>query len=183
MNTLKQVIILALVIASIAACQAAPPPQPTATFIPSPPGMGLGSSSFSDGQDIPTVYSCDGQDRSPELEWVSPPPGTASFALIVSDPDAQDFTHWVLFDIPATATQLAEGETQVGVAGKNDFGAAGYGGPCPPRGAQSHHYFFTLYALDTNSLQLSAGASRSAVEAALKPHILGQTQMIGLFKH
>ena len=173
-----------LVIAAvIAACQTVVTPQPTATWIPSPPGMGLGSSAFIDGQDIPALYSCDGQNRSPALEWVSPPPGTASFVVTIIDPDARDFTHWVLFDIPATAAQLADGETQVGVAGKNDFGALGYGGPCPPRGTQAHHYIFTLYALDTNTLKLSAGAGRSEVEGAMQSHVLGQTQLIGLFKH
>ena len=183
MKIMQQAMILIAAVAAIAACQPAVAPQPTATWIPSPPGMGLSSSAFNDSQDIPALYSCDGQNRLPALEWVSPPQGTASFAVTVVDPDAGDFTHWVQFDIPATAAKLAEGETQIGVAGQNDFGGTGYGGPCPPRGTPAHHYVFTLYALDTNTLTLSAGASRGEVESVMKSHILGQVQLIGLFKH
>src|SRR3989304_4642138 len=75
-----------------------PTPQPSTTPQLPPPVFGLSSPAFNDGQDIPAAYSCDGQNRSPALEWVNAPKGTASFALIVIDPDARDFTHWVQFD-------------------------------------------------------------------------------------
>ena len=144
----------------------------------------LDSPAFAEGATIPVDFSCDGQNKSPQLRWSGAPANTRSFALIVDDPDAPGgtFTHWVLFDIPASASQLAESDTATGVSGASGFGTAGYGGPCPPKGRGAHRYFFKLYALDVESLNLKAGASRSNVEAAIKGHVIGQAQLMGRFE-
>ncbi len=114
--------------------------------------------------------------------------GTASFALIVTDPDApgRTFIHWVLYDLPAGARRLPEGlPSQDKLAdgarqGSNDFAKIGYGGPCPPP-KSTHRYFFTLYALDAK-LNLPAGATRAQVEAAMQGHILARGELIGLYQ-
>ncbi len=141
-------------------------------------------SAFADGGLIPARFTCEGADISPELHWSESPAGTRSFALIMDDPDAPvgTFTHWVLFDIPAERSSLGEGESKVGLAGKNDFGRVGYGGPCPPLGHGPHRYFFTLYGLAIASLKLKAGANRRQLEAALRGHILAQAQYMGRYE-
>jgi len=150
-------------------------------------GFAISSSSFSNGADIPQKYTCDGADSSPALSWTQPPAGTQTFALIANDPDAPvgDWTHWVLFDLPGSATSLPEGVAKTGEIpgggrqGLNDFRKAGYGGPCPPPG-KPHRYFFRLYALD-RALGLNPGGSRAQVEAAMKGHILGQAEWMGKY--
>lgn len=101
---------------------------------------------FNEGATIPTLHTCDGADISPSIEWSGEPKETKSFALIVDDPDAPagTWTHWLLYDIPASTHALPQGYKpgQVGVSGTNDFGRPGYGGPCPPKGNGPHRYFF-----------------------------------------
>lgn len=148
--------------------------------------MKLSSTAFKDGGLIPRQYSynlgkqCQGENLSLPLSWSEAPEKTQSFALIVLDPDARNWVHWVVFDIPANETGLAEhpGGPSVGVAGKNSFGELGWGGPCPPSG--THHYVFTLYALDTY-LGLKEGASLKEVQSAMQGHILAQATLTGLF--
>jgi Raf kinase inhibitor-like YbhB/YbcL family protein len=114
--------------------------------------MEITSSAFGSGEMIPAKYTCDGADFSPPLEWSGSPAGTKSFALVCDDPDAPmgTWVHWVIFDIPPSATMLGEGITREkdlpggGTQGINDFRKIGYGGPCPPGG--THRYFFKLYA-------------------------------------
>jgi Raf kinase inhibitor-like YbhB/YbcL family protein len=107
--------------------------------------MELTSSSFEDGGSIPSRHTCDGEDVSPPLAWSDVPDGTQAFVLIVDDPDARGFVHWVLTDIPGDARELPEGQgDSIGSPGPNDFGRTGWGGPCPPA---EHRYDFTLYAL------------------------------------
>src|SRR5215831_3977694 len=128
-------------------------------------GFKLNSHSFSDGADIPKKYTCDGDDVSPELHWTDQPPAAKSLALIVDDPDAPAGTwvHWVLFDLPGSASELPEDLPKGqrlptgGKQGLNDFKHLGYGGPCPPPG-KPHRYFFKLYALDA-SLDLKPGTT------------------------
>jgi Raf kinase inhibitor-like YbhB/YbcL family protein len=149
--------------------------------------MNLTSTSFK-GSQIPAKFTCSGAGISPQLAWSAPPAGTASFALIVTDPDAPSptFVHWVLYDLPAGMRALPEalpsqGELPDGSRqGRNDFGNLGYGGPCPP-GHSPHHYHFTLYALDAK-LNLPAGATRTPVEAAIQGHILARGELVGLFQ-
>ena len=127
--------------------------------------MQLTSSSFADGEAIPSKHTCDGADLSPALAWSDVPDGTESFALIVDDPDARGFVHWVLTDIPGDAHELPEGEgDSIGTPGPNDFGRKGWGGPCPP---SEHHYAFTLYALpEPISDATDADAVRTSAEAS-----------------
>lgn len=108
--------------------------------------MNLTSRAFGGGDAIPAEHTCDGADTSPPLAWTDVPDGVAAFALLVTDPDAGGFVHWVLADIPADARELPAGEGDaLGVPGANGFGDTGWGGPCPPSG--EHRYEFRLYAL------------------------------------
>lgn len=147
----------------------------------------LGSYAFESGGRIPEKYTCDGDDVSPALAWGGIPDGAESLALIVDDPDAPGkvFTHWVLFNLPATVPELEEGISAVELLkkgasqGKNDFGQVGYGGPCPPRG-KPHRYRFHLYALDT-TLDMPSGVSKGAVLSAMKGHVLAEAEIVGLY--
>ncbi len=99
-----------------------------------------------DGGAIDPRHGCRGDDRSPALAWTGTPAGTAELALVVTDPDAGGFVHWLLTGIPPALTAIGEGETPAGAtAGRNDFGTTGWRGPCPPSG--THTYVFRLYAL------------------------------------
>lgn len=148
------------------------------------------SHDFKDSTAIPRMFSCDGDDISPELQWVDPPEGTKSFALIVEDPDAPGgtFTHWIVYDIPATFKELSRGmDNDTGLKngikeGISDFGHRGYGGPCPPRGHGTHRYNFILRALDMPALGLPDSARKNAVEKAIKGHIIGETRITGVYK-
>ena len=146
------------------------------------------SPAFADQDPIPRKYTGDGEDVSPPLTWTDAPAGTHSFALICDDPDAPAGTwvHWVLWNIPATETGLAEAipperpELPNGaIQGVNDFKKTGYGGPAPPRGPV-HRYFFKLYALD-RLLDLAPGAGKDALELAMSEHILASTEMVGRY--
>jgi Raf kinase inhibitor-like YbhB/YbcL family protein len=145
------------------------------------------SSAFKEGGMIPSKFTCDGEDVSPDLRWSNIPSGTKTFALILDDPDARSgmWVHWVLYNIPVQTTELTEkippSKTlpNSSVNGTNDFGKFGYGGPCPPSGA--HRYFFKLYALDT-LLNLDSGASKKQVLDAMNGHVLAQGQLIGKYQ-
>ena len=147
------------------------------------------STAFPHEGDIPSHYTCDGKDVSPPLSWSDIPRGTKSLALIVDDPDAPDprapkmvWVHWVVYDIPPTATGLAEGANPLpeGIRdGTNDWNRAGYGGPCPPIG--THRYFFKLYALDTLLPNLHR-PSKQALLRAMEGHILGEATLMGRYK-
>jgi len=159
-------------------------PTPVKETTPTPAEFTLGSSAFEADQQIPARYACDGEDVSPPLVWKGAPAVTKSFALILDDPDAPGgvFTHWTLYNLPSSVSELVEGaaseaalETQ---QGKTSWGKAGYGGPCPPSGV--HHYIFTLYAVDS-LLDLPAGASKKQLLSALEGHILAQTELTGLY--
>lgn len=148
----------------------------------------LTSTAFSQGQTIPTKYTGDGSDTSPPLAWSGQPDETVSLALICEDPDAPRgiWTHWVLFDLPPSTTELAEGISthpqlvDGALQGKNDFGDIGYGGPAPPPG-KPHRYFFRLYALDIR-LELEAGATRQQLLNAMTGHVLAETELMGTYK-
>jgi len=143
-------------------------------------------SAFSEGANIPKQHTCEGADVSPALEWSGEPAETASFTLIMDDPDAPAGTwnHWLLFDIPATAHSLAQGYKpgQLGVSGTSDFGRPGYGGPCPPKGHGPHRYFFRLYAVRAAALGLKPGARRAEIDHALRGQVLAETQYVGRYE-
>lgn len=150
--------------------------------------MQLSSTAFSEGEPIPAKYSCDGKNVSPPLKWNGAPSGTKSLALIADDPDAPvgTWVHWVLYDLPATTSDLAEGLPQSqylpGGArqGLNDFKRLGYGGPCPPPG-KAHRYFFRLFALDATP-DIKSGASRKELEKVMSGHIIAQGQLMGTYQ-
>lgn len=132
-----------------------------------PPAMFLTSPIFTEEQPIPAKYTGDGADVSPPLQWRDVPAGTKSFTLVCEDPDAPlgTWVHWLLYNLPATICALPEhlptSDTLPNGAkqGINDFKRVGYGGPFPPRGSP-HHYYFKLYALNTE-LSLKPQALKS----------------------
>ncbi len=132
---------------------------------------------------IPAQYTCEGTDLSPPLNWRGAPPNTKSFALVVEDPDAPQgvWTHWIVFNIPPTITELGAGSPlpEGAANGKNSWGGLGYRGPCPPLGA--HRYAFKLYALD-KMLELGSGTTREIVLQAMTGHVLASSELIGLYQ-
>ena len=145
--------------------------------------LGLTSSAFQDGQPIPPQYGCDGANQSPPLSWGEPPPGTRSFALVVVDPDApgDTFRHWGAYDIPAGTRAIAAGQS-LGAQAVNDFGQAGYGGPCPPRGHGAHRYHFKLFALPVDKLDVGANAKVADVETAAAKQAIAQGGLVGIYE-
>jgi len=164
-----------------AASAAARTPAATPTELPE---FTLTSTAFAPRTDIPTRYTCDGDDISPPLAWSGAPAGTRSLVLIVHDPDA-GFLHWLAYEIPgASSGSLPEAIPRTAstpVQGRNDFGKVGYGGPCPPHGAAAHHYVFGLWAV-SKTLGLGSGKTAAEVEAAMGGDILATTELVGLYK-
>jgi Raf kinase inhibitor-like YbhB/YbcL family protein len=153
-------------------------------------GFSLTSSSFKHEGEIPTQYTCEGADIAPPLAWSDLPKGTQSLALIVDDPDAPDpkapqmtYVHWVLYNMPPSATGLPEGVTKASLPdgtreGQNDWKRTGYGGPCPPIGR--HRYFHKLYALDTVLPDLGE-TTKADLEKAMEGHVLAKTELLGTY--
>ncbi len=138
------------------------------------------SSAFAPNGDIPVALTCDGEGRSPPLAWSGVPPGTRSIAILVEDPDAPRgaFLHWLVTGISPSTTQLAAGTLPPGAtAAKNDAGKPGYIGPCPPRG--KHHYYFRVYALDT---QIAKPATKVDFLTAITGHVLAQGELVGTYE-
>ena len=150
-------------------------------------GMMITSSAFTDSASIPSKYTCDGQDVSPPLAWSGVPDNARTLALIMDDPDAPNgtWTHWVIWNIPNTASSLPEGVSKTasvsggGMQGQNSWPKTGYGGPCPPPG-KAHRYNFTLFALDT-TLSIPDKSNAAALRAAMNGHILAQAKTIGMY--
>ena len=150
--------------------------------------MKITSTAFADGGEIPRKFTCQGADVSPPLTFAEVPAGAKALALICDDPDAPGGTwvHWVLFNLPGSASGLAEGQPKSQFAeknvpqGVNDFERLGYGGPCPPPG-KAHRYFFKLYALK-EALPLQPGAAKAAVEKAMAGKILADASLVGTYR-
>jgi Raf kinase inhibitor-like YbhB/YbcL family protein len=142
----------------------------------------LESSAFENAQAIPERQSCDGEDVSPPLRWTNVPEGTRSLALVVDDPDAPGgvFTHWIAWGLDPSSGGLGEGEPAPN-EGRNDFGATGYRGPCPPPGHGRHRYVFRLFALDSE-LELGAGAAKAELEQAIAGHVLTMAELVGTYE-
>jgi Raf kinase inhibitor-like YbhB/YbcL family protein len=151
----------------------------------------LTSSAFTHQGSIPQQYTCQGRDVTPFLSWSGAPDGTKGFVLVVDDPDAPDpaapkrtWVHWVLYNIPPTASGLPEAVTSAKLPpgtreGTNDWNRTGYGGPCPPIGR--HRYFFKLHALDVELPDLGP-ARKADVEKAMEGHVLAKTELIGTYQ-
>lgn len=168
-----------------AACQPHEPRESAGAAPPQAPaaGMSITSSAFADGGNIPAQYTCDGGNVNPPLELKNAPQTAHSLALEVVDPDAPGgtFTHWVVWDMPATTAAIDESAKPVpGVMGTNGFGQVAYGGPCPPSGPP-HHYLFNVYALD-RTLSLPAQAKREEFEQAIAGHVVAQARLTGLYQ-
>jgi Raf kinase inhibitor-like YbhB/YbcL family protein len=142
--------------------------------------MKITSSAFQEGATIPSKFTCDGADASPALQIADIPSGAKSLALIVDDPDAPGglFTHWMVWNLSPQTSTVAEGSAPKGMQGTNDFGKSGYGGPCPPSG--THRYYLKIFALD-RELDLSSGAKRAQLDAAMKGHIVAQGELMGRY--
>jgi len=155
--------------------------MPRPTIMPRPTMM-LTSPAFSEGTAIPRKHTCDGEDISPPLAWTDVPNETAWLALIVDDPDAHGFVHWVAYGIDFTAGTLAEGASggSAFAEGRNDFGRVGYGGPCPPSG--THRYVFRLLAIDDGIGRLSGTLTATEVLAASDGHVVGEGRLTGTYR-
>ena len=153
--------------------------------------LSISSPAFAHNGEIPSNYTCQGKDVSPPLEWAGIPENAASPVLIVDDPDAPDpkapkmtWVHWVLYNIPTSATGLPEKVVSSDLPqgteeGINDWGRTGYGGPCPPIGR--HRYFHKLYALD-KVIEGLQQPTKADIEAAMQGHIIAQTELIGTYQ-
>ena len=141
--------------------------------------MKILSPEFENNGAIPKKFTCQGEDISPALIIEDIPKEAKSLALIVDDPDAPRgmWVHWVVFDIPLI--KRIEENSIPGKQGRNDSGRKDYIGPCPPSG--THRYFFKLYALD-KILDLTEDITKKELEKAMEGHILGQVELIGLYK-
>ena len=139
-------------------------------------------------------FGCSGGNRSPHLAWSGAPEGTRSFAVTCYDPDAptgSGFWHWVVVNIPASVSELpldagnprGSGLPSGALQTRTDFGAPGYGGPCPPQGDHPHRYFFTVFAVGVDQLPVTADTSAAVVGFQLHFNTLARAELVGLFKH
>lgn len=150
--------------------------------------MQVTSTAFDNNGAIPSQYTGEGIDVSPQLRWHNAPAETKSFAVICHDPDAPlikangdyGYVHWSLYNIPASVTELAEA-TQDFTAGVNDFGNHNYGGPMPPEGHGQHKYYFWVLALDAE-LELPAGLTQEALLAKVEPHCIAMNRLVGTYQ-
>lgn len=138
-------------------------------------------------------FGCSGQNVSPSVMWKNAPAGTKSFALLVHDPDAPTggagFWHWLVVDIPVGTSFLPQGAgiadgSRLPVGSRQistDFGAPGWGGPCPPAGDKPHRYNFTVYALKVEKLELPAGATASLTGFMVNGSALGKATFTGIY--
>jgi len=159
--------------------------------------MKITSSDISEGGTIANEqvfkgFGCSGGNVSPALSWSGAPSATKSFAVSIYDPDAptgSGWWHWVVYNIPAATTQLAEGAGADGgkglpagsAMGHTDFGSAAFGGACPPAGDKPHRYVFTVYALKTDKLDIPAGATAALVGFMVHANMIGEAKFTALY--
>lgn len=146
----------------------------------------LQSAAFPPNGPIPRKHTGEGDDVSPPLSWSGLPDGTRSLAVVCHDPDAPlvgpghyGFVHWVLYNIPASVSELPEG-VQEYTSGSNNFGKTGYGGPMPPEGHGVHNYFFWLLALDSEP-NLEPGLTMWDLLAKVEPNVIGMNRLVGTY--
>jgi Raf kinase inhibitor-like YbhB/YbcL family protein len=149
--------------------------------------MKLTSTAFDHGSRIPRKHTGEGDNASPELQWVHVPEGTLSFAVACHDPDAPRIedgqygvVHWVLYNIPASVTHLPEGVNDY-TKGKTRRGNDGYFGPMPPPGHGAHHYYFMIFALN-EVMDLPPGLTFWQLLERIEPHVLGMSRLIGAYE-
>jgi Raf kinase inhibitor-like YbhB/YbcL family protein len=153
-----------------------------------PSEMTLSSPAFQHHGKIPKKHTGEGEDVSPALSWSKAPAGTKSFALVCHDPDAPlvskgpgtyGFVHWVLYGIPGSVSELPEG-VRAYTAGTNNFGKTGYGGPMPPPGHGTHHYYFWLMALNADP-KLEPGLTMWQLFERIEAHVIGMNRLVGTY--
>jgi Raf kinase inhibitor-like YbhB/YbcL family protein len=167
---------------------AVPKPKPEPKTEPA--ALTVTSPAFEAGKAMPKkhAYKGEGENVSPALSWSGAPKGTKSFAVICDDPDAPSaknprpnpWVHWVVYNIPADKTALAEGETGGGATGTTDFKETAWGGPMPPPGSGTHRYFFKVFALDS-LLELAPGATKAELLKAMEGHVLARGEVFGTY--
>jgi len=180
---MRSAIVIALLLGSALGAQAA--------------GLKLSSPTIKPGSTLTAAqvfngFGCEGKNISPALAWSGAPKDTKSFAITLYDPDAptgSGWWHWVVYNIPAAATGLPEGAGAAdgkglpagAVQGRTDFGAAGFGGACPPKGDRAHRYVFTLYALKVDKLDVPADATAALVGFMIHANMLGKASFEARF--
>lgn len=152
--------------------------------LPEVPDFTLESSDFSEGERLPEWVRGDSGNRAPALRWSGAPDATKSFTLTVYDPDAptgSGFWHWAVRNIPATTKELSAGGAlpPQAVVMANELGNEEFTGAAPPPGDGPHRYFFTVSALDVESLDIPAGATPAVLGFMLRSHIIGRAQLMG----
>lgn len=141
------------------------------------------SPAFGQGDRIPDVHTTNGDNVSPPLEFSGIPEGTKQLALVCHDPDAplpHGFTHWVVYGIPASTTGIPAGGGTEFMHGETSYGENAYGGPQPPPGHGTHHYFFWLYALDTE-IDAEPGLTSAELIAKIEDHVIEQARLVGTY--
>jgi len=148
--------------------------------------MKLTSTAFRQGERIPSIYTCDGDNVNPPLEITGVPHEAQSLVLIMDDPDVPKklrkdgmWDHWVVFDIPPDTRTIEENSEPGGTPGIGTNGKTGYFGPCPPD--REHRYFFKVFALDTR-LDLPAKSTKAQVEQAMTGHVLFHAELMGTYE-
>jgi Raf kinase inhibitor-like YbhB/YbcL family protein len=151
----------------------------------------LRSEAFLSGGSIPRRHTGDGEDLSPSLRWENLPERTAEIALVMDDPDAPGGTwvHWILYKIPAEEPGIPENipqhskleEPHEALQGKNSWGTVGYRGPLPPKGHGSHHYRFTVYALD-REISVPPELDKEALLKAMAGHVIASAELVGVYE-
>ena len=131
---------------------------------------------------VANTFGCSGGNVSPQLAWKNPPKGTKSYAITAYDPDAptgSGWWHWVTWNIPVATTSLAAGAPlpEGAIAGRNDSGASGYLGACPPPGAKAHRYVFKVFALKVDKLELPNDPMPAMVGFMLNANALGSATL------
>jgi Raf kinase inhibitor-like YbhB/YbcL family protein len=166
---------------TVSAGVASPAPTPSPPSAAPSPVLRLTSGAFADGAAIPRRYTCDGADVSPPLAWTGVPSAATAIVLLVDDPDASGFIHWVVFDLDAGPDgRLADGASSGGGLhqGTNGFGTVGWGGPCPPSG--THHYRFRLLAI-RRAVGLSGAPKAAAVLARTSGQVVAEALLTGRY--
>jgi Raf kinase inhibitor-like YbhB/YbcL family protein len=165
-------------------------------FAQTPAPLTVTSAAIKANETIPKDHTADGRNISPALSWSGAPAGTKQFAMIMDDPDAQfggqNFVHWVVYKIPASAKGLPENipidqvtltapaDIAGTIQGMSGFRRPIYRGPAPPAG-KPHHYTFTVYALDSD-LPLTEGLNKADLLKAMEGHIIGQGSLVAIYE-
>jgi Raf kinase inhibitor-like YbhB/YbcL family protein len=172
----RRIVAIAVGTLVMTGCASAPLPEETDMT----DALDVTSSAFEEGGAIPSRYTCDGDDVSPPIAWSGAPEDTAAYALIVDDPDARGWIHWLVTDVPADRQGLDDGAsgTSAATEGQNDFGRTGHGGPCPPSG--THRYAFEVFAL-SQPLGLGTGFSADELRAAMEGKVLATGRLNGTY--